>query len=100
MFVGEFEEFVLTIERLGVTSPAPEGANCTVNVVDCPAANGPVVNPLTVNPDPGAAGGALIVSVAFPVLVSVTACVGDGVVPTTTLPKSTVAGLNDKVPSG
>lgn len=76
---------------LPVTLPLAVGANCTVKVVLPPAGKeSGVAMPLTLNPDPLEVT-LVIVSVTFPVFVSVTTCLP--LLPTLTLPKVTLEGL-------
>jgi hypothetical protein len=87
---------LLVIEMLPVVLPTTEGENCAVNVVFCPAltVNG-VDKPLILKPVPVTLA-AEIVTLAVPEFVSVTIC--DPLLPTTTLPKLTLAGLAVSAP--
>lgn len=87
---GEFVALLVTVtlpERLAAVA----GANVTLNVMDCPAASASgTVNPATLNPVPLSLI-CEIVTLELPVFFSVTLCVA--LVPVTTLPKLSDAGL-------
>ena len=87
---------LLVIEMLPVALPATEGENCAVNVLFCPAliVNG-VDKPLILKPVPVTLA-AEIVTLAVPEFVSAIVC--DPLLPTTTLPKLTLAGLAASTP--
>jgi hypothetical protein len=93
--VGEFGA-LLTIEIEPLALPPAVGANCAVNDVLCPAAKilG-VASPLMLNPTPVAVA-CEIVKLAAPPFVKVTVC--DPVLPVTTEPNVTTAGLAPSCP--
>lgn len=82
---------MLTTEMLPVGLPAEVGANCAVNEVLSPAPRvSGVPSPLMLKPVPDAVA-CEIVTLADPEFVNVIVC--DGLLPTATEPKLTVAGL-------
>src|SRR2546422_3078498 len=92
MVLGEFGAS-LTSETVPDALPVVVGANCTLKVLDCPG--GRVrgkVRPLMVKPAPVTLACAMV-KLALPELVKVRFCTP--LVPTSTLPKLTVAGVTE-----
>src|SRR2546425_561689 len=84
---------LLTSETLPDTLPVVVGANCTLKVLDCPAARvSGKVSPLMLKPAPVTLPCAMV-KLALPELVKVRFCTP--LVPTSTLPKLTVAGVTE-----
>lgn len=84
MVVGELVALLVTV-TLPVTLPVAVGANATLNDVDCPAASvRGSERPVTLNPVPVTLSFERV-TLALPVLLSVTVCVA--LVPVVTLPK-------------
>jgi len=95
MLVGEFVAS-LDIFTVPVTAPAAAGSNATVKVAVCEGSRtSPEDTPLVVNPAPPLVDTPEIVTLEFPLLVSVT--VNELVVPLFTLPKLKLAGLAESV---
>src|SRR6266852_6671611 len=83
----------LTREMLPDTLPVAVGANCTLNVLDCPAARvSGKVSPLMLKPAPVKVPCAMV-KLALPELVKVRFCTP--VLPTSTLPKLTLGGVTE-----
>src|SRR5437879_13592920 len=90
MVLGELGA-LLTSERLPDTLPVAVGANCTLKVLDCPAARvSGNVSPLMLKPAPVKLPCAMV-KLAPPELVKVKFCTP--VLPTSTLPKLTLGGV-------
>jgi len=95
MLVGEFVA-LLDIFTVPVTAPAAAGSNATVKVAVCEGSRTrPEDTPLVMKPAPPLVDMPEIVTLEFPLLVSVT--VNELVVPLFTLPKLKLAGLAESV---
>src|SRR5258708_3159721 len=87
---------LLLMETLPLALRVAEGANCALNVVLCPAASvSGTDKPAMPKPVPEALA-AEMVTLAVPEFVNVTVC--DPLLPTSTLPKLTLAGLGVSCP--
>src|SRR2546427_5446850 len=87
---------LLVMETLPLALPAVVGENVALKEVLCPGLRvSGAVMPLMVNPVPDALA-AEMVTLAVPELVNVTVC--DPLLPTSTLPKLTLAGLGVSCP--
>src|SRR5712691_811616 len=92
MVLGELGA-LLTSERLPDTLPVAAGANCTLKVLDCPAARvSGKVSPLMLKPAPVKLPCAMV-KLALPELVKVRFCTP--LLPTSTLPKLTLGGVTE-----
>src|SRR3989442_1365533 len=92
MVLGELGGW-LTRERVPDTLPVAVGANCTLKVLDCPAARvSGNVSPLMLKPAPVKLPCAMV-KLALPELVKVRFCTP--VLPTSTLPKLTLGGVTE-----
>src|SRR5207245_2891624 len=84
---------LLTSETLPDALPVVVGANCTLKVLDCPAARvSGKVSPLMLKPAPVTLPCAMV-KLALPELVKVRFCTP--VAPTSTLPKLTLGGVTE-----
>src|SRR2546426_11831699 len=93
MVLGELGA-LLTSETLPDALPVAVGANCTLKVLDCPAARvRGKVSPLMLKPAPVKLACAMV-KLAPPELVRVRFCTP--VLPTSTLPKLTLAGVTER----
>jgi len=87
---------LLVMETLPLALPVTDGANCALNVVLPPAASvSGTDKPVRLNPVPEALA-AEMVTLAVPELLNVMVCVP--LLPTSTLPKLTLAGLGVSCP--
>jgi hypothetical protein len=95
---GEVVALLAKLTLAPLTAPPTVGANVTVSVADCPAANTvPFVTPAPLNPVP-ATETVEIVKLAFPVFVSVKGCAME--LSRYTLPKLSVVELGVSTPAG
>src|SRR5437660_690097 len=92
MVLGELGALLMS-ETLPDTLPVAVGANCTLKVLDCPAARvSGRVSPLMLKPAPVKVPCAMV-KLALPELVKVRFCTP--VLPTSTLPKLTLGGVTE-----
>src|SRR2546425_826408 len=93
MVLGELG-VLLTSEMLPDTLPVAVGANCTLKLLDCPAARvSGKVSPLMLKPAPVKLACAMV-KLALPELVKVRFCTP--LLPTSTLPKLTLGGATER----